>query len=125
MRGQGHPLLAAQLHLRPALHNRQYLVGGAVVVVEGVDAVAPGATPAVAPEGFLGDGRGVRASQRQSLLVDQQGQGGMVGNQAVIGQQVRGAGGEFLAHRLSPLGGSQRGGMLVRVEQVAWQPDWL
>ncbi|QZO00883.1 hypothetical protein [Chenggangzhangella methanolivorans] len=56
--------LAAESNLRPAMGDAKRLVAGRMVVVEGIDAVAPEAAPAIGREQRLDRRRAVAAGRR-------------------------------------------------------------
>src|SRR5262245_11448373 len=80
-------LASAELHARPAPGDPQHLMGPGVVVHVVVDAVAPGAAPAVACEQFLEDRRRVEGiHQPHGAAIDDERPFRIVGHQSVVRQ---------------------------------------
>jgi len=77
---------AAEDEVRGAGGEAEDLVGGGVVVVEVVDAVAPLRGPAVLLEGALHHGSKIRRVRIKRLAVEQHRQRGVVGDPAVAGE---------------------------------------
>jgi hypothetical protein len=81
------PLRAAEGDARGTADHAKHLVGVGVVVVEGEDAVDPGATPAVSGEQFLA-ARGVEVGPVEHLLVYEHRQRRVVGDAAIVLEPV-------------------------------------
>ena len=86
--GHHHAPGAAEPHARLAAADRQDLVRGAVIVRERVDAVAPGAAPAIGGEHRLAGRRDVAAACVERARIDQERQAWVVGDRAVVVEQV-------------------------------------
>ena len=74
----------AEANFCSAAVNAEHFVGCAVVMMEAVDTVAPGAAPAVGPEERFYSGRRILVGQVQSSLVQQQRQCLIIGDDPVI-----------------------------------------
>src|SRR5262245_18539453 len=80
-------LAPAELHARPALGDPQHLMGPGVIMHVVVDAVAPGAAPAVAGEQLLEDRRRVEGiHEPHGAAIDDERPFRIVGHQSIVRQ---------------------------------------
>ena len=97
------PLLAAEAHLGAAAGDGHRLVDHRVIVRVGVNAVAPHIAPAVVGEGLLDQQFRVGgAGEIDAAAIENERQGGIVGNPAVVGEQVSDRGDTLGEHGFDP-----------------------
>ena len=78
-------VIAAKTDLRPSARNAEHFVGARMIMDEAVNAVAPGVSPAVAPEQFLEYGSRIAAVREiHGAAIEDEGKPRIIGNGAVV-----------------------------------------